>query len=527
MSRGRRGKRRDRETGGYDWLSPRISQIVPALLAGVVLVVYLSTMAPGITWEHAGRDGGDFITAAWVLGVPHPTGYPTYTMLAWLFTWLPLGSVAWRVNLLSGIAGVGAVVLIYLIGRRLAAGHTRGAASVGAATGALLLAFAPLFWGHALIAEVYTLHLFFIGLVLWLMLRWRDGEGALPLAALAFGVGMGNHITLTFLGPVVLLLLWDGRQQLTWRGVSLSAVALAAGMLAYLYLPWRASTDPIINWGAPDSWAGFKWVVTGQGYRRFFFALPRDKLASRLGDWWSLSGDQFPVLAWPLAVLGIWELAQRDRWLALGTSIHAAVNLIYSIGYNTTDAFVYLLPVYFYVALWMGQGAVSLLAATDRLGTRRQRPIMVIGLVTVGLLVLPLISLVGNWSEMDLTHEQRAQTFAQEALEEVEPGSLILVGSDAYTFALWYYHYVEELRPDVLVVNEAMMSFDWYRHTIAVHHPEVAQPGEETANITDLDLVLLNLEERAVYVTRDVKDEGKLNGLELTQVGELWRVTVP
>jgi hypothetical protein len=497
------------------------------LLAGVVLVVYLLTMAPAITWEHAGRDGGDFITAAWVLGVPHPTGYPTYTMLAWLFARLPLGSVAWRVNLLSGVAGVGTVVLVYLIGRRLAADRARGAATVGAAVGALFLAFAPLFWGHSLIAEVYTLHLFLITLVLWLMLRWRDGEGALPLAALVFGVGMGNHITLAFMGPAILLLLWSGRERITWRGVTLSMLALAAGLLVYLYLPWRASTDPIINWGDPDTWEGFRWMVTGRGYRRFFFALPHDKLASRLGDWMSLSGNQFPILAWPLAVLGLWELTMRHRWLALGTLVHAAINLTYSIGYNTTDAFVYLLPVYLYVALWMGQGAISLLAAIDRLGTRRQRATMVIGLVAVGLSVLPLISLVGKWGEMDLTHERRAQTFAREALEEVEPGALILVGSDAYTFALWYYHYVEQLRPDVLVVNEAMMSFEWYRHTVAVHHPQVAQPGEDATTVTELDLALLNLGKRAVYVTKGVKDEGALDGLELTQVGELWRVTAP
>jgi hypothetical protein len=497
------------------------------LVTGAALVVYLLTMAPGITWKHAGRDGGDFITAAWVLGVPHPTGYPTYTLLARVFTWLPLGSVAWRVNLFSGMAGTGAVALLYLLGRRLLAREESAPATLGAAVGALLLAFAPLFWGHSLVAEVYALHLFFIALVLWLMLRWRDGEGPLPLAALAFGLGMGNHITLTFVTPVILLLLWSGRERLSWRGVILSVPALVAGLSVYLYLPWRAGLDPIVNWGDPDTWENFRWVVGGQGYRRFFFALPSEKLGPRLSQWWNLTADQFFVLAWPLALLGLWELARRDRWLALGTLVHTAINLIYSIGYNVTDAFVHLLPVYFYLALWMGQGASSLLAATYRLGTSRRRPTGAIRLVTVGLLLLPLISLAGEWGEMDLTHEQRAQAFAQDALNIVEPGSMILVGADAYTFALWYYRYVEQLRPDVLVVNDAMMGFDWYRHTVAIHHPEVAQPGEGATRTTRLDLILRNLDERAVYLTKDVKEEGDLPGLELTQVGELWQVTLP
>jgi hypothetical protein len=72
-----------------------------------------------------------------------------------------------------------------------------------------------------------------------------------------------------------------------------------------------------------------------------------------------------------------------------------------------------------------------------------------------------------------------------------------------------------------------MMGFDWYRHTIAVHHPEVVQPGEGPARVTAFDLAVRNLDERPVYLTKDVKDEGGFDGLELTEVGELWQVTLP
>jgi len=505
-------------------LRERSLRLTPLLLGGLAFVVYLLTMAPVLTWAHAGRDGGDLITAARFLGVPHPTGYPTYTMLAWLFTRLPLGSVAWRVHLLSGLAAAVTVALVYVIGRRLAAEEMREPAALGAAVGALLLAFSPLFWGQSLIAEVYTLHLFFITLILWLTLRWRDGESPLPLAALAFGLGMGNHITLTFLGPAILLLLWSGRERLSLRVVLGSALALAAGLLVYLYLPWRAATNPVINWGNPETWEGFSWVISGQGYRRFFFALPADELTSRLEDWWNLSGDQFPILAWPLAAWGLWGLARRHRWLALGTFLHVAINLVYSIGYDVSDAFVHLLPVYLYLALWMGQGAVYLLMAIIRLGRPGQRPQEVLTLVTVGLLVLPVVSLAEEWAGMDLTHDRDAYNYAQEALELVEPDALILVGSDVYTFALWYQRYVEGLRPDVATVNYAMLSFDWYQRTVASYHPDVVLPSPDDAKTTKLAHVLRNLNGRAVYIA---EDEDDLPGLQLTPVGSLWRVTTP
>jgi 4-amino-4-deoxy-L-arabinose transferase-like glycosyltransferase len=483
--------------------SPVFTLWMPWILAACAGLVYLLTMSPRLTWEHAGRDGGDLITAARFLGVPHPTGYPTYTLLAWVFTHIPYGSVAWRVNLFSGVAAAGTVMLLYLIGQRLFPERQNGTVVLGSAVGALLLAFAPLFWEHATVAEVYALHLFFVALVLWLMLRWRDGEGPLALAALAFGLGLGNRITVTFMGPTILMLLWSGRRRLSWRAVWLAVLALVAGSLVYLYLPWRASQGPLINWGDPDTWEGFKWVVTGQGYRRFFFALPANKLGTRLGDWADLTGSQFPYLAWPLAILGLWDLARRDRWFALGTVAHAGVNLIYSIGYNTTDAFVYLLPVYLYAALWMGQGAAILLSGALDLARWERRPNFFSALVMAGLVLLPLISLVEEWDGMDLTNERRAANYAIGALETVEPDALILVGSDAHTFAFWYYRYVEQVRTDVAIVNYAMLTFDWYRETIKKYHPEILLPPPANSAELKQELTRLNMVERPVYVAEE------------------------
>ena len=83
-----------------------------ASVAAAALAVYVATLAPGLTFEHHGTDGGDLIAAARTLGVPHPTGYTTYTLLAWLFSQLPVGVIAYRVNLLSAVCAAGAVGLL-------------------------------------------------------------------------------------------------------------------------------------------------------------------------------------------------------------------------------------------------------------------------------------------------------------------------------------------------------------------------------------------------------------------------------
>ncbi len=63
--------------------SHRFIRILPPLVLAISLIaVYLFTMAPGLTWANSGADGGDLITAAATGGVAHPTGYPTFLLIA-------------------------------------------------------------------------------------------------------------------------------------------------------------------------------------------------------------------------------------------------------------------------------------------------------------------------------------------------------------------------------------------------------------------------------------------------------------
>jgi len=142
-------------------------------VAALALAVYIATLAPSITFENAGTDSGDLVTAAYLLGVPHPPGYPTYTLLACLATHLLIGTIAYRVNLLSALSAALAVGLTCRCAQiLLPAGRPALLLSVASA---LTLAFSPLLWSQAVIAEVYALHTFFAALLLWLLLRWRNG----------------------------------------------------------------------------------------------------------------------------------------------------------------------------------------------------------------------------------------------------------------------------------------------------------------------------------------------------------------
>ncbi|MBE9508758.1 MAG: DUF2723 domain-containing protein, partial [Chloroflexi bacterium] len=80
-------------------------------VVALLLVVYLLTLPPTLTWAHHGADGGDLVTAVARGSIPHPPGFPTYLLLGELFIRLPWGDPAWRLNLMSAVLAVGAVGL--------------------------------------------------------------------------------------------------------------------------------------------------------------------------------------------------------------------------------------------------------------------------------------------------------------------------------------------------------------------------------------------------------------------------------
>jgi hypothetical protein len=150
----------------------RIALLSLAIALGVV---YLLTIAPGLTWANRGADGGDLITAAATGGVPHPSGYPTYLLVARLFQYLPLGTLAFRTNLMSAFFAILAAVLVADLTRRSVAGSPRTSRIAGLLAG-LGFGLSPLLWSQALITEVYTLHVFFVALILWLMVLRQDTQ---------------------------------------------------------------------------------------------------------------------------------------------------------------------------------------------------------------------------------------------------------------------------------------------------------------------------------------------------------------
>ena len=208
----------------------RVDWLCFGLTTLIVFLGYLWTLAPDVTLE----DSGELAVGSFYAGVPHPPGYPVWTLYTWLFTVLvPFSNIAWRVALSSAVAAAFTCGIIALMVSRgssmllesiedfkaLEQKWERAISLVAGFAAGMLLGFNGFMWSQAVIVEVYTLSFLNFALVLCLLMRWLYAPHQhryLYLAYFLFGVCFTNHQTLLLaaVGIEVLILI---RQPLLGR----------------------------------------------------------------------------------------------------------------------------------------------------------------------------------------------------------------------------------------------------------------------------------------------------------------------
>lgn len=458
----------------------------PGVLAISLMAVYLASMAPGLTWANVGADGGDLIAAAATGGIAHPTGYPLYLLLARMFQLIPIGSLAYRTNLMSALAVVVAGLLVYiLVTRYLSPSNPQQYWLAGLAAG-LAFGLSPLIWSQAVITEVYALNALFVALLLFLLVgtfsahfnqKWHD-----CLLGITFGLAMGNHVTTVMILPVILLTtifftpnLAQGKSRVkTWhldgRSLLCRLIWMAVGLLVYITLPLEALFQPPVNWGNPVTLEGFVWLVTGKLYHSLLLSLNFSMVLQRAQTAITLLLEQFGIIGLSVGLLGLIVFFKPTRinycmlWIVAASSAFA-------IGYATTDAFMYLIPAFLCFAIWVGIGLGGLMEAFSNRSH-------IIGLVIA--LVFLLALLIQAWKTfplVDASHDQRAEAFGRSVLALAPTNAIVFAKGDEAVFTLWYFQYALRNRPDLAIVSTDLLQFYWYLQTLRSTYPNLNLSG--------------------------------------------------
>ncbi len=431
---------------------PRALEIV----SGLSLVVYVRTLLPGMAFG----DWGEMQTVPHVLGVAHPTGYPTYVLLSWAAQLVPIGSVAFRANFLSAVLVSTALAVMVAILLRL------GVRPVVALAAGLTLAAVPTVWAAATVAEVNPLHLALIALLLHRALIWEERRSIrdLVIGGLLIGLALGNHLLTLFVVPCLgLYVVWVGRDALRARpwGIVAAAAACLAGLSVYLYIPIAASQSPPLAYNHPVTWDAFWWLVNGTQFRGQFNFLtpsgPADFIAALPALWALASGHATPILP-VMGLAGLAVLVKRRRAFGLTCVAILVLHLYVWSTYLRLEH--YLLVAWLIVALGAAVALDAMSrAVAERLVVRKgwRRPTeAVVGAVAV---VFAAWLGVTNWERSDRSQDRSAETYVDAVLAALPTDAAILTQWDAAT-PLWHATLVLAQRPDVLVVDDTNIVYE-------------------------------------------------------------------
>ena len=486
---------------------------------------YLRTLAPTVTSE----DSGEFITAAVTLGVPHPPGYPLWTLLAHAFSKLPFDNPAKAVNFMSAIFGSLAVVMLTLCGLRL------GLNRITAGAVGLIYAFSERFWSQAVIAEVYTLNSFLFFTCIYFLLGYRDSRSSRDLtkAGIVFGIGLANHYMLMLLvspalvGYVIFIAgCQEGKKWRVppmsnpfWKQLVVAVLASCAGLIFYLYLPWAASHNPPINWGDPSNLDRFLAVLTRKTYRSLDFgAAPTigTKLLFLLDFLRMLCTQYTPYLVVPGLILAAscGGVRRAERLLFAGIILLNGPLLIYILHFtfeeeNRSRVEEYYLPAWGCVALLMGLGLESRIRGLTR-SWRYGIP-----------LAAALLVFLANHKECDFSQNRLSYDYNHAILESLEKDAVYFPAGDYNSFPLLYLQAVEKMRPDVLLADiTGTLSKE------ALAYARTLNPQADTLNMADAQALMAEKGTRPIYFTdkSDCRIRGKYR---LHPWGWVYRLETP
>jgi hypothetical protein len=385
---------------------------------------------------------------------------------------------------------------------------------LAASFAALTFATAPLFWSQSVITEVYTLNAFFVG-VLCVEASYLAEPGParrflLIGTGLTLGLGLGNHLTL--LAVAFPLIVWvvargDATRSSAWK----FALGLVIGLSVYLYLPIRAASDPVVNWGDAASANGLYWVVSGQAYQDFVFGLPVESLLGKLISWLELVFEQLNPLGIFLAFGGVSALIKSDRWLLGATGVSTVVLLVYSIAYNTFDSQVITIPAFFIISAYAGLGLYRIISSasvwlnerlSDENPNRINQWLPIGALIVIAFIAVPVVAVALNYGTQNRSEDRRASDYVEQVLENVPDGAVVLSDTENRVFSLWYHEFVEKDEKTIIPVSSRLLQFDWYWQSLVERHPAIFPP-EQPEDVSQALLTIVNSasEDPGVYFT--------------------------
>lgn len=352
-------------------------------LTAAALLLYISTLAPTVVW-------GDDATLqlAAVKGDFHASAgsHPAWIALAHLFTKLPLGESAYRVNLAAAFAAALTIGPLFLALRTLRVSQPASVMAVSA------WMISHTFWAHAVRPETYALTMATLAVVVWTALRrYQFGRMRdLLFLGLAWGAAISTHLLAFLYLPAVLWLLIARRHLLRPSEIIALICATLVAVAPLGWLLWRDSRILGMDLGEALRWAIF--TFEGYDFSRQMFHWSLASFPSDLQQWLLYLGYQFVGPALLLGITGcVVSWHRLPSQLAFFVLLLYGISVLFAFSYEVGDRYVFYLPSYLAFVIWIAVGADSVLSHLEkRIGYGKH--LILLSFLMISILVMPVIT---------------------------------------------------------------------------------------------------------------------------------------
>ncbi|MBP9583579.1 MAG: DUF2723 domain-containing protein [Ignavibacterium sp.] len=471
----------------------------------IAFVFYMLTIAPSVIEI----DTGELATVQCTLGIAHPTGYPIYTMLGYLFSLLPLPfSKIFQMNLLAAIYCAAAVTIFSITVKlvldnlntfqfnkikkektkkkkqsdksKVVSIHSTFVLSdnvkiIAAVFSGLFLALSKTFWFQSTSVEVYSLHLLLITIVIFVLIKaflFFDFEKSISKYWIVFAVtlalGFSNHMTTLLIIPGVAYL-YFAKNGFNTKSIKqiifMLLIFFPILILIYSYLPIRASQNPLMNWGNPTDWEHIIRHISGQQYQVWLFS--SSEAAAKQFNYFIENLPKEFSLTLIIVIVGLIVSFIYARKFFIFNMIVFLSTVLYSINYDINDIDSYFLLAYISLAFFAVFGIVQVIT----FAVRNKMKII----IPISILILFLgLQFYSNYDQVNQKNNFIYEDYTKVLLNSLPKNSIVFSYQwDYFISAAYYFQLVENFRKDVTVIDKELLRRSWYYNQLETNHPNL------------------------------------------------------
>ncbi|MEJ5244258.1 MAG: DUF2723 domain-containing protein [Bacteroidota bacterium] len=491
----------------------KTDRVISLLIFVITFTIYFFTFSRSLFFT----DSGELASVSSTLGIAHPTGYPLYTIISYLWLKIPLFDNITQLNLLSSIfCGLSATILYLIlsvlffnnfektIDNKLSIQLSSGLLAIG-------FGFTSIVWEQATTNEVYSLHFLMVNLFLYFLLKayFTDSYKLFMVSAFVLGLSLANHMTSILLIPVSLYTFFKK----SGKGFDLSGnrfkqfifltIPLFLALSLYLYLPIRSSMGPIFNWGfVSRNIDKFFYHISGKQYQVWMFSgfdawkknfnVFINEITGNIGAlilFTYLTGlllifvDKnkvsaiFNFIFAPFALL-FTSFKKYRQFIITFFTIALLSCILYSFNYSIYDIQPYFFLAYLSMFILL---ALPLIYYSSQI----KKPLLSL------YIFIPLLLIFYNYSEVDKSKDTTVVEYTKSIIDNLPKNSIIISSQwDYFCSAFWYLQQVEGYRKDIVLIEKELMRRTWYPYQLAKWYPEIVnmQSPEIQSYMKDLEL---------------------------------------